>query len=355
MKIIITTQTFPPKVGGMQSVMRSLTEKFGKEFKTIVLPNHYVSKKTFKETENIKIFNSILPKFLKPFIKRLIIRIIGNKEDIFICDSWKSVNSIPHLFSENIFVLAHGQELIGKKNHSTKIIKSLSRVKAIISNSSYTMSLAKKISKKLNYVIPPTYMLPNNIIKKTMINDVLNILTIARIEERKGIFNSLKALHRIYISNKKIKFLWHIVGDGPQLNQIKKYIYDNKLEKIVICYGFVSEKVKENLFFKSDIFLMPSFRFKNSIEGFGIVYSEAARYGIPSIIGIDGGSNDAVINNQTGWSVDGKEPKILEKKLVNILSNRNQIIKYGQASQKLYLENFTGECVFNKFKEILIN
>ena len=48
---------------------------------------------------------------------------------------------------------------------------------------------------------------------------------------------------------------------------------------------------------------MPTFQDNNSIEGFGLSYIEAAKYGVPSIMSNTGGASEAVINNKTGWFV----------------------------------------------------
>ena len=43
MRVIIVTQTFPPRFGGMQSVMSALAKNFSKTIATFVLPDHYLS------------------------------------------------------------------------------------------------------------------------------------------------------------------------------------------------------------------------------------------------------------------------------------------------------------------------
>ena len=53
------------------------------------------------------------------------------------------------------------------------------------------------------------------------------------------------------------------------------------------------------------MFVMPSITYKKSVEGFGIVYVEAAQFGVPSIGGKDGGAADAIDHDQTGYICDG--------------------------------------------------
>ena len=47
-KIIIVTQTYPPRTGGMQSVMQGLAKKLSEFYQVIVLPDHLVPKKEKK-------------------------------------------------------------------------------------------------------------------------------------------------------------------------------------------------------------------------------------------------------------------------------------------------------------------
>jgi len=47
------------------------------------------------------------------------------------------------------------------------------------------------------------------------------------------------------------------------------------------------------------------------IEGFGIVFLEAAAAGVPSICGDSGGQTEAVKNGETGLVVDGRDPAII--------------------------------------------
>ena len=42
MRVIIVTQTFPPRFGGMQSVMSALAKNFSKTIATFVLPDHNI-------------------------------------------------------------------------------------------------------------------------------------------------------------------------------------------------------------------------------------------------------------------------------------------------------------------------
>ena len=57
----------------------------------------------------------------------------------------------------------------------------------------------------------------------------------------------------------------------------------------------------------ADLFVMPTRRAGRSVEGYGIVYAEAAWYGMPSVAGAEGGGAEAVVDGETGCVVAGDD------------------------------------------------
>ena len=159
-------------------------------------------------------------------MKKNLVAKIYEDNDIVICDSWKSINAVPEKVNK-IIVFAHGQEYLATKK--TKLIKkSLYRANHIISSSNYTLDLINNlnITEIKKSVIPPTYSLKatdeNNIFKKP--TKKVSILSITRLEERKGIIPVLKSLGYLH-KEKLIKpFIWKICGEGNQETEIKDYI-----------------------------------------------------------------------------------------------------------------------------------
>ena len=142
--------------------------------------------------------------------------------------------------AKKIIVLAHGQEFLSIKKKRKRIENNLKNVSSIICSSSYTSTLINdlNISKVPRIVIPPTYSLKeisnnrNDILKNT--NKVF-LLTICRLEERKGIIPVLKSLSEMN-NNKVLKpFFWNICGEGLQADEIKKvYKRSQLIEKCQI-------------------------------------------------------------------------------------------------------------------------
>ena len=148
--IIITTQCFFPKIGGIESLMTGMAEAMSSAGKDVLVLAD--GKKTVNDKNKkykIKRFSGWKPYrrrrkaiYLKKFIAN------NNIEAIY-ADSWKSVE---HLRLENvkIIVLAHGTEIPKKyfDNFYTylnikkrRIIKSYANCQTIAANSAYTKDL----------------------------------------------------------------------------------------------------------------------------------------------------------------------------------------------------------------------
>ena len=354
MKYIIITQTFPPRTGGMQTVMTAIAKRLSTLEKTIVFPDHFVSKDNDISKENFSIYNNFTPKLFRSFVKKLLAYQTIENEDIIICDSWKSINAVPNI-ANKIIVLAHGQEYLSSNKKYDLIKKSLTRANHIICSSKYTYDLIEslKITDTNKSIIPPTYSL-EKINKRLEIktfksSNKVHIISITRLEERKGIIPVLKSLGALK-KNKSLKpFIWDIFGIGDQKDEIEEVIKALNLAQYVKLKGAITNKDKEYYLSIADLFIMPSYKVEKSIEGFGISYVEAAAYSIPSIAGQEGGVTDAVLDKKTGWCINPMNQKQLSKVLLEAINNNKKRELLGRQAQEEFLNSFVGEKVFRKF------
>ena len=96
---------------------------------------------------------------------------------------------------------------------------------------------------------------------------------------------------------------------------------------------------------------MPSRIEKNSVEGFGISFIEAASYGIASIGGKDGGASDAIDHNKTGLICDGNDLNSIYNSVTTIFRN-DKYIEYGK-NAKIFSENFHWNKVIKNYLELI--
>ena len=110
-----------------------------------------------------------------------------------------------------------------------------------------------------------------------------------------------------------------------------------------------NSNIKFQFLRNSDVFIMPSFQDKFSIEGFGLSYIEAAQFGVPSIGGIKGGSAEAVINNQSGWCVNPHNQNLLIDIIIESITNKILRQKLGNNALNRFNKELNGNIALENF------
>ena len=73
-------------------------------------------------------------------------------------------------------------------------------------------------------------------------------------------------------------------------------------------FGNIPDEELSDLYDGADIFAMTSINLEHSVEGFGLVYLEAAAHGLPVVAHEVGGVPEAVIDGVTGLLVPPNRP-----------------------------------------------
>ena len=339
--IIILTQCFPSRVGGIETLMYDIALNLSLKHNVKVLADQQNSAKDLEFDKNNKNFSILRFKGLKFLRKRNKFNQLknicsSNNVEAVITDSWKSLELPINFLKEKkipIISLVHGNEIIIKNdNHHKRIKKVLELANALVVNSSYTKNLLSKISenfKKIEVIYPGVKSTKNIIEQAIDLDDSYpTLLTLARLEKRKGHSYILKSIFNLKKIYPDIQYI--IAGEGDQLENIKKEIKNYNLESNVKLVGTINENQKKFIFSKTDIMIMPTIdeTHANSIEGFGIAYIEAAQYGIPSIASNVGGTPEAVLHNKTGLIINNFNE--LDESIKNLVENKQNRIELGQ-------------------------
>lgn len=330
--------------------MFSLAKKFtASGFNVLVAAD-----KPFKEQNEFDFFAVNVPRFFRSWAKSLALKTRRLEPSLTICDSWKSVAAVPNQ-SGKLIVLAHGQEYLNPSTkRKTAIRKALNRADLVVASSAMTANLVSQVSPTLPIeVIYPTYMVTRGTDKPRTERDpqkTTTIVSLCRIEKRKGLLQSAKALLQLY--KEGFKFTWKIAGAGPDSAELEAFIRGSEMAGACQVLGRVSDAEKGDLFRSADLFLMPSYQESKSLEGFGISYIEAAKYGVPSIAGEVGGAPEAVLNGVTGWCVDGSSADAIAEALRDALADSNKLARYGTAALQRFDSELSGDVTFEKLLQL---
>ena len=283
----------------------------------------------------VKFISCIYPNYLDLLLRDYFCIFFFKGDEIIICDSWKSVTAIPNKFKRIVF-LAHGQEYLKDEKKHNIIQNVFNRSSAIVSSSNFTLNLISsqwEVKTENCHIVYPCYSVINSsYIKKTTDENLIKLLSVCRIEKRKGLleFSQLVSNLKAQLPN----FIWHIAGNGPQFYELKDYIYSSNLRENIVFEGFIDKEKKESLLYDANLFVMPSYRDSHSIEGFGISYVEAANYAIPSIAGLSGGAPEAVLNGVSGWCVDVHNKSQTKKIILEAFCNHKKRTLFGQNAKQ---------------------
>jgi len=175
------------------------------------------------------------------------------------------------------------------------------------------------------------------------------LITVSRFDKRKNhekVIMAIRNLKEIYPD-----IIYTCIGYGDEEENLKKLVIELQLENHVIFLKDVPNELKNALVAKSNIFIMPSIIHKNSVEGFGIAFVEAAQYGIPSIGGKDGGASDAIKDKETGIICDGNNLDEIYSSIDLILKN-NSYLELGKKAKE-YSTKFEWNNIVKEYLKIL--
>ncbi len=357
---LVITKSFPPELGGMQSLMWGLSRELSKNLMIKVFADYIDGHKDLDEQASFSIERVGGIKLLRKYRKAQLINeyIKENKIDGIIADHWKSLELIKT--SKKKYCLIHGKEINHPKGSSQnkRVISVLNNVEKVIANSQFTKDLAVDhgVNEKKVIVINPGVDTAEELNKKTLdkVESILKIkyprlITVSRFDKRKNhekIVMALRNLKQIYPD-----IVYICVGYGEEEENIKRLVKELDLEAQVMFFKDIGNDLKNALVAKSNIFVMPSIIHKKSVEGFGIAYVEAAQYSIPSIGGKDGGAADAIDHGKTGLICDGNSLDDIYSIISSMLENK-KYLEFGK-NAKEFVKKFQWSRIIEEYKKIL--
>ena len=102
----------------------------------------------------------------------------------------------------------------------------------------------------------------------------------------------------------------------------------------VVFAGTISREDIRGLYRESWVFCLPGQKDPRKVEGFGLVYLEAAAQGLPSIATPVGGVPEVVIDGTTGWLLKGDAPEELAKIFSALLKEPAQVSACGASARE---------------------
>jgi phosphatidylinositol alpha-1,6-mannosyltransferase len=245
-----------------------------------------------------------------------------------------------------LIVYAHGEEiLVAHASRQLRLVAGLVYRCAdlVIANSANTRKLVHELVPGARVVVIHPGVDFNAFRQPAISKDVLRrqwgwpadsvvVITVSRMEPRKNQSAVLQAVATL--RNEGLPIAYVCAGDGECRGQLERRARELGLAGWVHFPGTLSDAEKIQALAAADIFAMPSIRAGEMIEGFGIVFIEAAAAGLPSVGGDIGGQPEAVLDGQTGLVVDGRDASAIVAALRRLAVSPSERSGMAQAGQR---------------------
>ncbi|MEA2157523.1 MAG: phosphatidyl-myo-inositol dimannoside synthase [Solirubrobacteraceae bacterium] len=248
-------------------------------------------------------------------------------------------------------VYAYAKEIDGRPGLAGATVRASAGCIAI---SAYTRQLVAGVAGERTpiHVIPPGVDVPPQ--PGAADAAAPTIVTVGRLRDSyKGHDVMLDALVAVRRAVPDVR--WIVLGDGRLREALAAKATALGLGDAVEFRGAVSDAERDRCLAGAHVFAMPSRYPPAQIggEGFGIVYLEAAAWGLPAVAGDVGGPRDAVEHEATGLLVDPEDAASVAASLVRLLSDLGYARRLGLRGRERASEQFTWDAIGARVEDVL--
>ena len=136
-----------------------------------------------------------------------------------------------------------------------------------------------------------------------------------------------------------------LVGGGPCLGRVTALAANSPVRQSIEIVGFIPDGQLEPYWQRASVFAMLGFA-----EGFGIVYADAMRHGLPVVASTDDAGQEVNVDGVTGFNVARSDKKRLVEILVTLLRERDYARSLGAAGHARWHRHYS----FSAFRQRLL-
>ncbi len=370
MRLVLVTQDFAPRRGGIQTWAVEVAKRLSVacEAFAVVAPDVPGGREADLEL-GLGVVRVGTPNTLvaasAPALARLVIK---RGYDRTLHAQWSTVPAALGLRAvgriERVAVAAHGRELllepwtrvgVARRGYEGVRRTALGRADRVLAGSAFTAGLARDLGvsperiRITHYGTDPNRFRPldaSELRVRLGLGTRPVLFTIARLVARKGIDTVLDAFARIREAVPDLVYV--VAGDGPEAPALAAHAARLGIEESVRFVGAVSDDELPLYYSLGDVFVMPSRSEPPDVEGFGIVFLEAAACERPVVATRAGGIPDAVADGVTGVLVPPNAPEELAAALVALFSDPARRAELGRRGRERVLAEFTWDRVVDR-------
>ena len=319
MKHLLVTNDFPPKIGGIQSLLWEWWRRLPPE-SFAVLTSPHADAPAFDAAEPYRIERTREPVLLPHpwMVKRINDMAKDFGADFVVLDPALPLGLVGPSLSLPYMVVLHGAEVTvpGRLPGSKQLLSHVLRgAQHVIAAGGYPAAEGEHAAGRAlpTTIVPPgvdtSRFVPLSTEEKLRARDRFGlnadaeiILGISRLVPRKGFDTLIRAVAQIAPHRPKLRLV--IASTGRDEDRLRKIAQETSAP--VTFLGRVAHGDLPALYGCADVFSMLCRNRWGGLEqeGFGIVFVEAAASGVPQVAGHSGGAAEAVVDGVTGYVID---------------------------------------------------
>lgn len=369
MKHLLVTNDFPPKIGGIQSLLWEWWRRLPSD-SFAVLTSPHADAREFDASQPYRIERTKEPVLLPHpwMVQRINAMVDDFGADFVVLDPALPLGLVGPSLKVPYMVVLHGAEVTvpGRLPVSKQILGHVLRgAEHVIAAGGYPSREGDHAAgRALSTTIVPPGVDTNRFVPLTpdqrraarssfgFAEDDEIVLGISRLVPRKGFDTVIRAVAQLAPHRPRLKLV--IASTGRDEDRLKKLA--SELEAPVTFLGRVAHDNLPALYGCADVFSMMCRNRWGGLEqeGFGIVFVEAAACGVPQIAGDSGGAAEAVEDGVTGFVIkDPSDAAGLAARIVHILDHPETWQSMSEASRRRAESEFNYDVLAKRLGEVM--
>lgn len=165
------------------------------------------------------------------------------------------------------------------------------------------------------------------------------------ITDEKGIEDFVLVSNMLLKQDKNFHFI--VIGDGPFLQWVKRYVEKSKMTQQYTCSGFIEDVTKYLGII--DILFLPTRHY----EGLPLAILEAQSMGKVVITSSMGGNPEIIKNGINGFLYTELNKTAIVKRVVSLYRHRSKMVELNRQARKNIMDRFNIESQKKKFVQFL--
>jgi phosphatidylinositol alpha-1,6-mannosyltransferase len=179
------------------------------------------------------------------------------------------------------------------------------------------------------------------------------VVAASRLVARKGQDVLLEAWPRVLTDHPRAVLL--IVGDGPARRRLARAAAHARLASSVVMLTDVDWREMPTVYAAGDVFALPCRTRLRGLEpeALGIVFLEAAASGLPIVVGNSGGAPETVVPGETGYVVDPRSVRDVAGRICALLADPEAASAMGLRGREWVTKHHSWEAAVATLRDLL--